>query len=209
MSRAGCRGTGLQIVVDRCRSRGYEPVLHNETGSHVESPEEIDMVLSVSDIGLCLDTGHLLIGGGDPVAAVHPWAQRITHVHVKDVDLRVRGGRCGGRAGHGDLVPRGLPPPRWGRPGRRRGAGGARSDRLSRLARGRAGHPSAQRGALRASGSRPVGQPQVPRRSGSLSAGPTGFAGQAQLPQRLAHVAPNVSSTARRAQRMRATAVSG
>jgi inosose dehydratase len=79
---------GLAVVVRRCRARGYEPALHNETGSHVEAPGEVEAVLSRSDIGLCLDTGHLLIAGGDPVAAVREWAGRINQVHIKDTDLR-------------------------------------------------------------------------------------------------------------------------
>ena len=53
----------------RCRDRGYEPTFHPETGTYVEAPWEIERVLDRSDIGLCLETGHMLIGGGDPVAA--------------------------------------------------------------------------------------------------------------------------------------------
>ena len=46
-------------------------------------------------VGLCIDTGHLLVGGGDPVAitAAHP--QRVVHVHLKDVDAAH--GRAGAR----------------------------------------------------------------------------------------------------------------
>lgn len=61
---------GLGEVVARCRDRGYEPTFHHETGTYVEAPWEIERVLELSDIGLCLDTGHLLLGGGDPVQAV-------------------------------------------------------------------------------------------------------------------------------------------
>ena len=77
-------GVGLASVVARCRDRGYEPTFHHETGTFVEAPWEIEQVLEVSDIGLCLDTGHLLLGGGDPVAAVEAWGSRINHVHLKD-----------------------------------------------------------------------------------------------------------------------------
>lgn len=77
-------GAGLGEVLARCRDRGYEPTFHHETGTYVEAPWEIDRVLDVSDIGLCLDTGHLLIGGGDPVAAVSRWGSRINQVHLKD-----------------------------------------------------------------------------------------------------------------------------
>jgi inosose dehydratase len=77
-------GQGLEMAVARCRERGYEPTFHNETGTYVEAPWEIQRMLDVSDIGLCLDTGHLLIGGGDPVTALRSWADRINHVHLKD-----------------------------------------------------------------------------------------------------------------------------
>ena len=77
-------GIGLAEVVGRCRARGYEPTFHHETGTFVEAPHEIERVLEVSDIGLCLDTGHLLLGGGDPVEAVGAWGARINQVHLKD-----------------------------------------------------------------------------------------------------------------------------
>ena len=56
---------GLTRVIERCRDRGYEPTFHPETGTHVEAPWEIERVLEVSDVGLCLETGHMLLGGGD------------------------------------------------------------------------------------------------------------------------------------------------
>ena len=77
-------GEGLAQVVRRCRARGYEPTFHHETGSFVEAPWEIERVLELSDIGLCLDTGHFLLTGGDPVRALSDWGGRINHVHLKD-----------------------------------------------------------------------------------------------------------------------------
>ncbi len=82
-------GEGLRRVVDRCRTRGYEPTFHHETGTYVESPAEIEKVLSLSDVGLCLDTGHFLIGGGNPITALKEWSSRINHVHIKDASLAV------------------------------------------------------------------------------------------------------------------------
>lgn len=82
-------GEGLRRVVDRCRARGYEPTFHHETGTYVESPAEIEMVLSLSDVGLCLDTGHFLIGGGDPITGLRKWSTRINHIHIKDASLAV------------------------------------------------------------------------------------------------------------------------
>jgi inosose dehydratase len=77
-------GVGLERVVARCRERGYEPTFHHETGTYVEAPWEIERLLELSDIGLCLDTGHLLLGGGDPVRALSDWGSRINQVHLKD-----------------------------------------------------------------------------------------------------------------------------
>ena len=73
------RATGL------CRARGYEPTFHHHGASYVETPHEIEEMLQRTDVGLCLDTGHLVIGGGDPVKAAREWAARINHLHLKDV----------------------------------------------------------------------------------------------------------------------------
>lgn len=82
-------GGGLSDVVARCRDRGYEPTFHHETGTYVEAPWEIERVLELTDIGLCLDTGHLLLGGGDPLAAIGAWGSRINQVHLKDANRSV------------------------------------------------------------------------------------------------------------------------
>ncbi len=86
--------------LDRIRAaaagHGLLATLHPHVGTMVESGSETDRVIAGCGIAICLDTGHLLIGGGDPVrlAVEHP--ERIGHVHLKDVrhDLadRVRRG---------------------------------------------------------------------------------------------------------------------
>jgi inosose dehydratase len=75
---------GLERAVRRCRDRGYEPTFHHHTATYVEAVWEIERMLEVSDVGLCLDTGHLLLGGGDPVMAIRQWAPRINQFHLKD-----------------------------------------------------------------------------------------------------------------------------
>ena len=94
LDAAGWRrfGAGLALVVDRCRDRGYEPTFHHETGTFVEAPWEIERVLEVSDVGLCLDTGHFLLAGGDAVKAIDTWAPRINHAHIKDARRSVMAG---------------------------------------------------------------------------------------------------------------------
>src|SRR5690606_5761577 len=48
---------------------------------------EVEAVMSRTDpaeVGLCLDTGHLTFGGGDPVRVLERYAARVWHVHFKD-----------------------------------------------------------------------------------------------------------------------------
>jgi inosose dehydratase len=75
---------GLARAVERCRERGYEPTFHHHTATYIEAMWEIERLLELSDVGVTLDTGHLLLGRGDPVRAVRDWADRINHVHLKD-----------------------------------------------------------------------------------------------------------------------------
>jgi inosose dehydratase len=75
---------GVEMAVECCRARGYSPTFHHETGTYIEAPWEIEKVLELTSIGLCLDTGHLLLGGGDPVRGMHDWGERINHLHLKD-----------------------------------------------------------------------------------------------------------------------------
>lgn len=74
-------------AAEAVRRAGFEPTFHHHAGTFVESPAEIDAFLVGTDVGLTLDTGHLLIAGGDPVEAVRRWGPRINHLHLKDVDV--------------------------------------------------------------------------------------------------------------------------
>jgi len=75
---------------------GLLATLHPHVGTHVEQRAEVERFLADSDLPLCLDTGHLLIGGTDPLDLARQHADRIAHVHLKDVNAaiaaRVRGG---------------------------------------------------------------------------------------------------------------------
>lgn len=66
--------------------QGVTAAIHPHVGTLVATAEEVDRVLDGSAIGLCLDTGHLLVGGADPVALARQAPQRVAHVHLKDVD---------------------------------------------------------------------------------------------------------------------------
>lgn len=68
---------------------GLAATLHPHVGTAIESAEVVDRLLADSDVPLCLDTGHLAIGGADPLELVRTHASRIGHVHLKDVRLAV------------------------------------------------------------------------------------------------------------------------
>lgn len=79
----------VQQAADRCRDAGFEPAFHHHLGTYVETPEDVERLLELTDVQLCLDTGHLLLAGGDPVTALRDWAGRVGHVHVKDGDRAI------------------------------------------------------------------------------------------------------------------------
>jgi inosose dehydratase len=55
-------------------------------GTLIETAEQVERALEVVEVGWCLDTGHLLIGGVDPVRFAQSHGERVVHVHLKDVD---------------------------------------------------------------------------------------------------------------------------
>jgi inosose dehydratase len=79
--------------LDRVRSEatalGLRTCLHPHVGTAIESRDAVLRLLRESDMDVCLDTGHLAIGGMDPMELVAAASARITHVHLKDVRLEV------------------------------------------------------------------------------------------------------------------------
>jgi inosose dehydratase len=79
----------IRRAAERARSQGLEPTFHHHMDTRVQTPAEIEQLLTRTDVGLLLDTGHLVAAGGDPVQALRDWGPRVNHVHVKDVRLDV------------------------------------------------------------------------------------------------------------------------
>lgn len=79
----------LDRIKDYAASLGITAVLHPHVGTMVETEDDINHVLAGSSIKFCLDTGHMLIGGTDPVAFARNHADRVAHSHLKDVSLEV------------------------------------------------------------------------------------------------------------------------
>ncbi|GGU80355.1 inosose dehydratase [Streptomyces litmocidini] len=75
----------LDRIDEAAAEAGLTAALHPHVGTLVETAEETRRVLDGCRIALCLDTGHYLIGGGDPVALAARAPDRIAHVHLKDV----------------------------------------------------------------------------------------------------------------------------
>jgi inosose dehydratase len=80
---------GVRRAAEVARARGYEPTLHPHTSTFVESPREIERAVELTDVGLLVDTGHLLLGGSDPLEVLRRFGERVNYVHVKDVKLHV------------------------------------------------------------------------------------------------------------------------
>lgn len=70
-------------------SRGVTATVHPHVGTMIETESDIMHVLEGSEIGICFDTGHMFIGGTDPVAFAQKWAHRVKHCHLKDVRLEL------------------------------------------------------------------------------------------------------------------------
>jgi inosose dehydratase len=92
LQRTALHGADFDRAADRlaraaelCSELGVASALHPEVGSYAESPDEVEAFLNRVDLGVCLDTGHTLIGGGDPVSLARDWSERLRHVHLKDV----------------------------------------------------------------------------------------------------------------------------
>lgn len=98
----------LDRIADAAAGHGLTATLHPHVGTMVESGEETDRVLAGSRIGLCLDTGHLLIGGGDPVQVAVEHPDRIAHMHLKDVDVAWARKVQEGSAAYTDAVAAGM-----------------------------------------------------------------------------------------------------
>jgi sugar phosphate isomerase/epimerase len=78
--------SNLDAITLRAGERGRHVTLHPHVGTMVERRDEVERVLGECGVPLCLDTGHLLVGGTDPLWLSRFAAPRIAHVHLKDVD---------------------------------------------------------------------------------------------------------------------------
>jgi inosose dehydratase len=79
----------LSRVEEIASNYGLTAVVHPHYGTVIESDDQLRRFLEGSEMGLCLDTGHLVIGGSDPVEIAELAGDRVNHVHLKDADVGV------------------------------------------------------------------------------------------------------------------------
>ncbi|WP_325049000.1 sugar phosphate isomerase/epimerase, partial [Marinitenerispora sediminis] len=98
----------LDRLAAHAAARGVTATLHPHVGTVVETGAEVERVLEGSGIALCLDTGHLLVGGTDPRSVSRTAAGRIAHTHLKDVDGGLAERVSAGALPYSAAVARGL-----------------------------------------------------------------------------------------------------
>lgn len=100
--------SNLDRLADAAADRGVLAVLHPHVGTMVENRDEVERVLNGSAIRLCLDTGHLLIGGTDPLQLARDVPDRIAHAHLKDVDANLAADVQAGKLTYTEAVRHGM-----------------------------------------------------------------------------------------------------
>jgi inosose dehydratase len=84
---------GANLVAREVKEKaGLRTVFHHHCAGYVETPEEVDTLLRLTDpelLGLVLDMGHYMFGGGNPLDALTQYSRRIWHIHFKDYDPKI------------------------------------------------------------------------------------------------------------------------
>jgi inosose dehydratase len=104
----------LDRLAAAAAKRGVLAVLHPHVGTMVETRNDVDRVLAGSQIKLCLDTGHLLIGGTDPLQLASEVPGGIAHAHLKDVDAALAARVQAGELTYTEAVREGMYTPLGG-----------------------------------------------------------------------------------------------
>lgn len=79
-------GKGLDMAAKVFASYGIEASYHPHLGSMAEGPDQIDKLFSETSIKICPDLAHIAAGGGDPLEVIKKYYDRISFVHLKDLD---------------------------------------------------------------------------------------------------------------------------
>ncbi|MGI8878975.1 MAG: TIM barrel protein [Jatrophihabitans sp.] len=98
----------LQRLQEIAGAHGLRSSVHPHVGTAIEDRASVLRLLDSSDTPICLDTGHLLIGGMQPLELLAKAAGRVSHVHLKDVSTSVAASVSAGTTSYIDAVRAGL-----------------------------------------------------------------------------------------------------
>ncbi len=112
-------GGDLVAFLDRLRTIarmateefGLSASIHAHAGGWVEFEDELEHVLDEIDpktLGVCLDTGHSIYAGFDPVNFYLRHAERVTYLHFKDINPTVKARVIQNRIGFYEACAQGL-----------------------------------------------------------------------------------------------------
>jgi inosose dehydratase len=87
---------------------GLTVAVHPHFGTVIERPHHLRRFLDGCDTGLCLDTGHLMVGGDDPAKVAELAADKVRIVHLKDVDRLLAELVAAGKLGYAEAVRQGV-----------------------------------------------------------------------------------------------------
>ena len=99
---------GLSLAEEIGDQYGLTVAVHPHFGTAIERPHHVRRFLQGCETGLCLDTGHLVVGGDDPVEVASLATNRVRVVHLKDVDRLLADLVAAGKVGFEDAVSRGV-----------------------------------------------------------------------------------------------------
>jgi inosose dehydratase len=99
---------GLASVGEIGARHGLTVAVHPHFGTMIERRHHLERLLEGCETSLCLDTGHLMLGGDDPVRVAERAAGRVGVVHLKDVDRRLAQRVADGELGYEKAVRGGV-----------------------------------------------------------------------------------------------------
>lgn len=79
---------GLNEMGKIAKAKGMKTAFHYHIGTGVQSLEETDRLLAMTDpdlVGIVFDTGHSTLAGGNPVELLRKHMDRVNHIHFKDL----------------------------------------------------------------------------------------------------------------------------
>ena len=104
----GALADSINEAEEIAAEHGLGLAFHPHVGTAVEKSEEVSKLLENTNVALCLDTGHLYLGGADVVRLARDAGSRVRHVHLKDVDAGLAARMQSGDLTYKDAVRAGL-----------------------------------------------------------------------------------------------------